>query len=248
MTADPNVVCAELVGHPLDLQRLAELFPTGELRIVTKDGDMVFLEDTTTLADLFEDPIALLEAAEQLLGVFIGYAMLDDPVVRAVRLTGSFYRGDGTAPHNRTVVGRAGSAEERNFTGAATALIDGKPVPPPPPAGPTFIALAATNSDVWELLTIFRRADGKPDWVDLYKIYEIIKVAVGGGREGLCATGWTDKSTLSAFTGSADRPDVSGDLARHARMSGGPPKQIMDLAEARMYIRRLAHAWLRSLT
>jgi hypothetical protein len=55
------------------LQRLAELFPTGKHRIVAKGGGMVFTEDTTTLADLFDEPVALLDVAEQLLVVLIGY-------------------------------------------------------------------------------------------------------------------------------------------------------------------------------
>jgi hypothetical protein len=86
-----------------------------------------------------------------------------------------------------------------------------------------------------------RRADGRPDWVALYKMFEIIRDAVGGGQVGLVATGWTDQADLSAFTGSANRPDVYGDRARHARMSGGPPRQTMDLVRAQACIRCAAN-------
>lgn len=48
---------------------------------------------------------------------------------------------------------------------------------------------------------------------------------------------------LSAFTGSAKRPDVSGGDARHARMSGTPPNRTMILDEGRNLIRLLIANW-----
>ena len=76
----------------------------------------------------------------------------------------------------------------------------------------------------------------KLGWGELYKVYEIICHAVGG-QGGLFNPGWTSKPELRRFTGSANRPDVSGAEARHARMSGDRPAQVMTLDEGQVYIR-----------
>jgi hypothetical protein len=56
--------------------------------------------------------------------------------------------------------------------------------------------------------------------------------------------GWIAKDQISAFTASANRKEVSGDLARHARWKGDPPKRTMTLVEARQLIGSVVIAWL----
>jgi hypothetical protein len=90
---------------------------------------------------------------------------------------------------------------------------------------------------------------GRPEpttWIDLYKVHEIIRDAMGG-QASLINSGWVTRDDLSAFTASANRPDVTGADARHARMGGGPPKRTMQIAEARDFIGRLLTTWLDSL-
>jgi hypothetical protein len=72
---------------------------------------------------------------------------------------------------------------------SATATVydsDGNPVPQPPLASPAYIASAAQNPDVAEVLEIM----GRPDplsFADLYKVYEIIKHSGGlEPRDELC--------------------------------------------------------------
>jgi hypothetical protein len=50
-----------------------------------------------------------------------------------------------------------------------------------------------------------------------------------------------------AFTSSANRPDVGGLSARHARVDGGPPKRTMTELQARDFIGRLLRAWMDAL-
>jgi hypothetical protein len=39
--------------------------------------------------------------------------------------------------------------------------------------------------------------------------------------------GWVTRDQISAFTASANRREVSGELARYARLKGDPPKRTM---------------------
>jgi hypothetical protein len=59
--------------------------------------------------------------------------------------------------------------------------------------------------------------------------------------------GWawaTDKED-SAFTASANRPDVSGEAARHAvPQSPEPPKATMTINEGREFISALVAQWM----
>ena len=100
--------------------------------------------------------------------------------------------------------------------------------------------LAQTHPDVAEVLDILGNADPAPDWADLYKVHEILLDNVPGFYQ----RGWVTRDQLSTFTGSANRSEVSGDLARHARLKGDPPRRTMSLGEARQLIGALVTRWL----
>lgn len=109
---------------------------------------------------------------------------------------------------------------------------------------PTPIDRAAKYPAVGEVLELF----GSPDGLTLstlYKIYEVIRDDMGGGT-GLIMSGLSEEKPMSAFTATANRPDVSGTDARHARMSGNPPRTAMTVDEARDYIRGLADRWIQT--
>ena len=120
----------------------------------------------------------------------------------------------------------------------------GQPNPHPTSPWPNRFALAATHPDVAEVLDIM----GSPQplgFVELFKVHEIIVNSTKPKK--IHKLGWATKSDDSAFTGSANRPDVSGRAARHARLPGLPPKRTMTLAEGRSYVSDLATIWLDSL-
>jgi hypothetical protein len=72
-----------------------------------------------------------------------------------------------------------------------------------------------------------------PDWVDLYKIFEIIQNDVGAIHK----RGWgLPRDEVGRFTGSA-QPH------RHGVQKEAPHPQPMTLAEAQAFIRRMIHAW-----
>jgi hypothetical protein len=58
-------------------------------------------------------------------------------------------------------------------------------------------------------MALLGNADPAPDWSDLYKIHEIMLDNVPGFYQ----RGWVTKDQISGFTASANRKEVSGDLA-----------------------------------
>jgi len=121
---------------------------------------------------------------------------------------------------------------------------DGRPkMAPPPPWGERF-ALAASNSDVAEVLETMGGTEPL-DWVALYKVHEIIRDTIKPQK--IPTLGWATADDDSAFTASANLPSVSGEQARHARKDG-TPRHTMTLDQARVFISDLVTAWLDSLT
>lgn len=228
---------ARLAGQPPDVQVLAELFPEGPIAISIDESGQYLCADA--LDDL-DEASAVREAAGQLLLQICAAARTIEASFRGVRL-------DGTVKDERTGLNHvfgAGEIVARATLSASPALADDSNSRPPL-RGPNYLKVAAKHPDAKELLTLFGLPE-PPDWSLLYKIYEIIADNLGGDA-GLKAQSWVHVRELRAFTASANRPDVSGDAARHSRTPGPPPRRTMTLYEARGFIARLTQAWLDSL-
>ncbi len=106
-----------------------------------------------------------------------------------------------------------------------------------------WIAIARHDTNVATVLRLFNK---NLDWVNLYRIYEVIESDIGG-INNIIKEEWTTKKTIERFTRTANSPDAIGDQARHG--NGGritPPKDPMTLPEAKSLIETLFHQWLRS--
>jgi hypothetical protein len=224
-------------GHDYDLEDLVRLFDSGETRVV-KEGDGYYL--ASSIIDDHLPSTSFYDAAQIALGLVNGIGRTHDSSFNPVRLTGRYTDGDKTH-HVLSVEG----ATMRMRAGVVTVTVPGQSVePPPPPPGPALVALAVRHPDVSDALILL----GKPEplnWIELYKVYEVVRDSVK--PTPLDRSGLATRDEISAFTGSANRPDVSGPDARHARMGGGPPQRQMSLGEARDFISRLAKAWMDTL-
>jgi hypothetical protein len=136
------------------------------------------------------------------------------------------------------------SAPASPVTLGAVVVGVGQPKPDPPSPWPHRFALAAIHPDVAEVLDIMGSSEPL-GFFELYKVHEIIHDAIKPKR--IAELGWASKADDSAFTGSANRADVSGSGARHARNSGPPPTRTMTLAEGRSFVGDLVTKWLDSL-
>ena len=228
-----------LSGHPFDMEMLRDLFPRGSgADWFGEDQDGTFfvsapLEDIAEAGDRHR-------AAERALVRAVGLGRLLDSNLHPVTLTGRHV--DSVGIHQ---VIAADTAVVRMSAGTPTVLNDGVPVEKPPPTAPDYLALADTTPAVAEVLDLVGRSD--LSWIDLYKVYEIIRHEAGGDAS-IESNGWANIREQGAFRASANREDVSGSAARHARASGQQrPKLTMTLPEAQAFIRRLTTNWLRSL-
>lgn len=102
------------------------------------------------------------------------------------------------------------------------------------PEIPLIVALICDNIFVSKAFRLF---DKKLDWVNMYRIYELIKES---GRMPELSI------SQSAFRVSANKSLISGDDARHGKIfdSTSPPKKTMTLCYAQKYIKTLMRQWV----
>jgi hypothetical protein len=106
-----------------------------------------------------------------------------------------------------------------------------------------WMKVALTDSAVTKVLTII--GSESSDWINLYRIFEII-VEDCGGLSSIEAEGWATKKAMGLFKHTANSPGAIGLAARHGAEHTVPPPKPMTIGEARSLINSIAHAWLRS--
>ena len=228
------LIKARLQGHEFDLLTLAELFREGDPAVATDDEG--YYLGFSASEGLLSDGARLYDAALVLLRHVNGVARMLSSDFRPVSLTGRF--SDEAGRQHQVVL--AETAEARARANPVTVSVGGEQPPPPPAPGPAYVQLAQTHPDVAEVLDILGNAHPAPDWSDLYKVHEILLDNVPNFYQ----RGWVTKDQISIFTASANRKEVSGDLARHARLKGSAPKRTMTLVEGRQLILSLVTRWL----
>lgn len=228
---------AQLKADAFDLETLHELFSGRSPRVeLEQDGHFLIADDFTDLADAEE----VRAAAESILRNMNGVARMHHPSHRQVQLSGQFVDEESrvhaiAAPETITLRSRADLVVVRK---------EGeKPPPPPPPKGPVIVELAQKNPNVADALRLLGAPQERLHWSDLYKLFEIVGDDVGGENE-VVRHGWAGSSQLKRFRASANRQDISGDEARHARNLGAPPRRIMSESEASVLVRHLVRRWI----
>lgn len=230
--ADPACVAAthvlcprwkvELTGHEFDLEDLSATW-SGSIRVLKEDGRFL-LE-----ADEFEnlgDAMEVRFAAEKLMTGVNGAMRLGDPSRKNAHIG---HVHEITSEGGRTThVILVGSIEARSRVSAAVTVIGGDPAPAPakPPAV-AWAELGSRDTDVAEVMDIW--ANREHDWVNLYKVYEIIKKR-GGVPESKAKRDWQvqahGQSSGSRGSGCSSRPapgrpSKESDAARRSRRSRG---------------------------
>lgn len=231
-------VKAWLVGHSFDLDTLAALFHEGDPQVASDDEGHYLT--SPALNDLLNDGGQLYETAASLLRRTNGVARALDIGFRPVALLGRFSDSSG-ALH---LVVQAETVEARAQAFAIAAEGD---QPWAASRGPAYVHLAKDHPDVAEVLEVLGTSPTPLTWIDLYKIYEIVAHNVGNEAK-LKEKDWVSSAELTAFTASANRADVSGSEARHARNRGGLPKRTMTPDEGRAFIGRLVASWWDSMS
>lgn len=134
-----------------------------------------------------------------------------------------------------------GSATAKVFLGgtigvasSAQATLSGG-TPEPPTTSLAALAVEANDPTMRHALEIL--ANEPHDFVHLYKVYELMESGGGIAKLG-------SKKQRGRFTHTADNPDASGRLSRHATTKNRPPSNPMTLDEARSFIYRMMASWI----
>jgi hypothetical protein len=112
------------------------------------------------------------------------------------------------------------------------------------PADPVhdWILLSASDPAVARLLTLV--GTEPMDWVNLYRIFEVV-CENSGGMKSIEAKGWATDKAMRLFKWTANCPDAIGTKARHG-VGDQAPQKPMSLTEARGLIGGIVKAWLMS--
>jgi len=105
---------------------------------------------------------------------------------------------------------------------------------------PRWVNLGIENKSVAKVLRLFAK---QLDWVGLYRIYEVIENDIGG-LDNIISKEWVTKSRIKSFKHTSNSPGVTGDNARHGKETLHPPKNPMQLFEARNLVEHLIGQWL----
>jgi hypothetical protein len=230
----------ELTGHQFDLEDLPRWFTAPELRVVEQDGR--FLLEAERFDDLHESA-AVHAAAYELLPRIIGVAKLKNGSFRDVAVGSAIRELDEEGRERSHLVLLAGTAELRAKASGVLVKVGEDELSAPAPGSldtDQWLRAAKADPEAQEVLDIL---GGRPhDWVNLYKVYEIVR-----SRADVKSSGWASDNELTRFTRTANHPDAAGQGARHGRMSAYPPPKPMSLSEADALVGRIVIAWLGSL-
>jgi hypothetical protein len=224
----------ELRGDETDSTLLVALFTAPDLRVVRDDD--AFLLESSELEPLGHRS-EVFRAAKQILCRTNGAARLQNPSYRNVTV-GAIreHRPNGT---RATSVFVEPATIDVRATVFPPTIVGGVPTTPVASPASRFAEAASRDHDAHDALD--RWANESHNWVNLYKVFEIVR-----SRGGTSLAGVSDKE-LSRFTHTANHEKGGGREARHARLGTDPPKDPMSLLEAEQLIARLLKAWLASI-
>jgi hypothetical protein len=233
----------QLAGDTSDRSALAQSLTGTDLNVSHDGQDYVLTSDRFAPAD---DAVAVRQNAEDMVALLNGGSRLALDTTQSIRV-GAVYRrrADGLRdafifPEPLVLRFRAISPTVKvtHVDGTVEEFHPADPVKP-------WLALAFANEAVAKVFRIL--SSGTLDWVNLYRIFEIIAADVGG-LDSIASNGWGTKTSMQLFKRTANSPGVLGLDARHGAETTQPPPKPMLIAEARTLINSIIHAWLRAKT
>jgi hypothetical protein len=216
-----------------ELSAIGQALRRTEIEVVADVGRVVLKWDA--LPELEVDPgdLSLIrktwKRVHELIAVINGAGRLEGTISNGVSLLELYYLNS--------------EEKEQFFPGYATCdvvfpvLRSGLPDPS------QFVSLGLRNEAAAKALRLF---SAELDWVNLYRIYEVIVQDVV--ESVLIRSEWVTQDEIKAFRGSANNASVTGDFSRHGKMNESAPQLIMSLASSQRLIARLLRTWLYSMS
>lgn len=232
-----------LSGNPADLRMLANSF-TGPDLIITNRGEEFLL--TGPEFEGLNESGKIRERAIEILEFVNGGARLALESREPISIGGLYYRhADGRRDayvFAESVVihfqALAPSITVSRLDGSTQVYHPADPVQ-------EWVALASSNKAVALALRLL--STGVWDWVNLYRIFEVVE-ADSGGLDQIDSRGWATKKAMRLFKHTANSPGTLGTEARHGKETTIPPPNPMSLMEAKSLIVGIVQSWLRDKT
>ena len=231
------MVCIK--GDDFDLQELSKSLTSPELCLISEDNEY-YLKSTNFNQLKSTDEVR--HKAEEILSLINGASKLvlgtRKPLTMGVALK---IKDDG---------GREGfvfvseTLTLRETFGVVKILQDGtiQEVHQADPI-PDWIKVAQGDENVAKVLRLLGNVGY--DWVNLYRIYEVMEEDVGGISK-ITQEGWATETAIRRFKHTGNSVGAIGDEARHGIETTQPPKNPMTFSEAKSLIETIVHNWLRS--
>jgi hypothetical protein len=233
----------QLSGDTSDLAALAQSLTGSDVNVSHDGQDYVLTSDQFTSSD---EADAVRQKAEAIIAILNGASRLALDATQSLRV-GAVYR-------------RREDGKRAIFIFPAPAVIQVRAISPtvkviradgtveefhPADSVKKWAALALKNDEIANVFCLL--AGGTLDWVNLYRIFEIIGSDVGSPGS-IATNGWVTKASMKLFKHTANSPGALGLDARHGAETTQPPTNPMTISEARTLIKSIIYAWLRSKT
>jgi hypothetical protein len=230
----------KLIGSDLDLRSLHRVLSRAQVQVVQEDDTFYFASPDF---EAFHDASAVYLKARDALpslnwaGV---YNTSDFKGVRLAEVVEIEVDGNRKVAHMleaEFIINIGVSAE------LSTTVSTGSQIVAPRTVTELAIEMSSEDDAVRRVMRLW--SDKPLDWVNLYRIFEIIRYDARTLRSAK-AKDLASSKEAKRFTHSADNPEVSGDDSRHGTRKYDPPRDPMTLQQARGFVRRLFETWIRA--
>lgn len=230
----------QLVGDVIDLSAIAQSLTNADINVSHDGRNYILSSDRFQPSD---DAQTVRESAEHIVELLNGASCLVLDARQSIRVGAVFrHRDDGTreiyaSPEPAVIRVRAISPTVK-LTHADGTVDECHPADPIT----QWMPVAMSDDAVANVLRIV--SSGTLDWVNLYRIFEIITADVGG-LDAIANNDWATKASMKLFKRTANSPGALGLDARHGAESTQPPSKAMTISESRSLVNSIVLAWLR---
>jgi hypothetical protein len=230
----------QLSGEEPDLTFFAKTFTGRDLRVF-KEGTTYFI--SSDRFDGLEDAWDVKREALILADILNGVGLLALNGTEPVTIGNAVYRDDaGKSGYH--LLPETGVYRLRGIPATLTAMLeDDTSASAIEPPVKEWALLALGDPEVQKVMRI--NALGPLDWVNLYRILEIISKDVGGLKV-IADRKWMSRRSITLFKHTADSSEVLGLEARHGVQNHESPSKPMTITDARKLLRILTWHWLQS--
>jgi len=228
-----------LEGRKCDLQELSKLFSLPNPIVCEEHGEYIL---KSRMFSELEDSNEVFDMATHILELVHGVAKLILGDFEAVRAD-AVWRFDEEGHKRVAMIFSETIAMTARASMTTTAVTANGPIDSEQSSSESnsWLGAALRHNDMAKALLFMR----EPNWYNLFKVYEVIRDAIGGKRE-ILKSGWVTKQELSLFCQTAQSWEAVGDAARHAAKKYITPKDPMSLSRATSLITGLLCNWIES--